>query len=176
MDNVFARKQNPVSAWDKLDKARDGRGNLGPDVPIEVFRAYTYTLADYLTDTMGAQECDTFLHGLGYRSGALVVRTKLDATLPPHEFFNQLKTFLRDNRVGVFRMETYDAESGDFAFTLREDLNYSGLTPTDAVSFSYDEGYFEGVMEVYTGTSYSVHHADSWLDEGFVCRFKGERS
>ncbi|MGL4282715.1 MAG: V4R domain-containing protein [Eubacterium aggregans] len=66
-----------------------------------------------------------------------------------------------------------DEESGIFTLTVAEDLDCSGLPPTDEVVCNYDEGFIAGIMTVYTGRTYKVHEIDCWASGARVCRFQG---
>ena len=62
-------------------------------------------------------------------------------------------------------------ESMRFTVTVAEDLDCSGLPFTDEVVCQYDEGFFAGIFEAYTGRPFSAREIDCWASGDRVCRF-----
>ena len=77
-------------------------------------------------------------------------------------------------KIGILRIESFDAETGEFVLTVAEDLDCSGLPPTNEVVCTYDEGFLSGILDVYSGKKYHVREIDCWANGDRVCRFNGK--
>ena len=58
-----------------------------------------------------------------------------------------------------------------FTLTVSEDLDCSGLPSTDEVVCHYDEGFIAGILNAYTGKSFTAKEIDCWASGDRVCRF-----
>jgi len=92
-------------------------------------------------------------------------------TLGFNEFVAQLQRVLREQSIGILRIETADMEQARFVLTVAEDLDCSGLPFTDEVVCNYDEGFIAGIFEAYTGKPFHVKEIDCWASGDRVCRF-----
>jgi len=176
MPNIFTKvfPHNEFS-WENLGDIKQGRGNLGPEMPVLVYRLMQYTMLDILTKEYGADKANEHFKNAGFLAGKEFARNALDITADFDAFIASLQKTLQELKIGILRMESFTPETGDFTLTIGEDLDCSGLPITNETVCFYDEGFIAGILEAYTGTRYDVHEIDCWASGDRVCRFKGRQ-
>ncbi|MCI1664833.1 MAG: 4-vinyl reductase [Atopobiaceae bacterium] len=174
MDNVFRPESHNNFTWDKLGDIAEGREELGESMPVLVYRLLEYSMNDILTHEFGADKGNELFRKSGFLAGSEYAKNALDLKAPFGEFVAALQKSLKDLKVGILRIESFDEEKGTFVLTVGEDLDCSGLPPTNEVVCNYDEGFLAGILEAYTGKHYHVREIDCWANGARVCRFRGE--
>ena len=176
MSNVFCKRtKHSIFSWDGLGNISEGRKNLGQEVPVRVYRLLMYTMLDVLTTKYGQEEADDLFRKAGYMAGKALTENALDIHQSLDEFISELQKYLKDNKIGILKVESFDETTLDFSLTVGEDLDCSGLQPTNEVVCFYDEGFIQGIMETYSGKNFLVREVDCWANGDRVCRFKGSR-
>lgn len=175
MGNVFMDKPTHYKfSWQGLGDIKKGRENLGDGMPVLVYRLLEYSMLDVLVEELGREKADEMFVKSGYKVGKAIVENVLDNTKPLDEFIANLQKFMKDNKIGILRIESFDEEKMEFYLTVGEDLDCSGLPSTDETVCRYDEGFIQGIMEGYLkGRKFSVKEIDCWANGDRVCRFKG---
>ncbi len=175
MSNVFF-KENPLNvfSWDNLSGIKEGRGDLGEDMPVLVYRLMQYTMLDILTKAHGSEQANDYFRQAGFLAGTEFARNVLDLKVDFDTFLANLQQTLKVLKVGILRMEFFDAETGDIVLTVGQDLDCSGLPITNETVCNYDEGFLAGILEAYTGKKYIVREVDCWANGDRVCRFNGK--
>jgi predicted hydrocarbon binding protein len=163
--------QNYKFSWQDLGDIGTGRPNLGPQVPVLVYRLLQYTLRDILEVELGKDATDAILTKAGRLAGFQFCKNMLDPQMGFNEFIAQLQRILKEQAIGILRVERVELESMHLVLTVSEDLDCSGLPCTDAVVCKYDEGFIAGLLEAYTGKSFSAKEIDCWASGDRVCRF-----
>jgi len=158
-------------SWKDLGDIRQGRPNLGPTVPVLVYRLFQYTLRDRLIAELGVNKANEILVQAGRLAGSQFCENLLDRSLEFDAFVSQLQQSLKEHGIGVLRIETADLRSLTFTLVVAEDLDCSGLPFSDEVICQYDEGFIAGIFEAYTGKPFSAREIDCWASGGRVCRF-----
>lgn len=158
-------------AWQDLGDLDKGRPNLGAHVPVLVYRLLQYTLRDVMIAELGVEKADELFIRAGRLAGAQFCRNLLDRDVGFQEFTAQLQRVLREQAIGILRIEEADQETLRFTLTVAEDLDCSGLPCTDEVVCKYDEGFLAGVLEEYTGKPFIAKEIDCWASGDRVCRF-----
>ena len=172
MGNVFeAKKNHSVFTWDSLGDIKTGRGDLGEDMPVLVYRLMQYTMLDVLTREMGEAAANDYFRKAGYLAGVEFAKNALDLTADFDTFVAGLQKAMLTLKVGILRIEAIDAETGCIALTVAQDLDCSGLPVTNENVCTYDEGFIAGILEAYTGKKYDVREVDCWANGDRVCRF-----
>ena len=176
MANVFTEKPTHYKfTWEGLGDIKKGRENLGEDMPVLVYRLLEYTMLDILVEEYGREKADELFIKCGYKAGKAIVENVLDTSKELPDFVADLQKFMKDNKIGVLKIESFDEKTLDFYLTVGEDLDCSGLPPTDETVCRYDEGFIQGIMEGYIkGKQFKVREVDCWANGARVCRFKGE--
>ena len=157
--------------WKDLGDIENGRPYLGLTVPVLAYRLLQYTLRDVLITELGVDKANDIFIKAGRLAGAQFCENLLDMKLGFNEFVAQLQRVLREQSIGLLRIETADMESLRFILTVAEDLDCSGLPFTDEVVCQYDEGFIAGIFEAYTGKPFHVKEIDCWASGERVCRF-----
>lgn len=174
MPNVFFHRSHNDFSWSNLGNIKEGRGELGENMPVLVYRLLEYSLNDILVKEGGQAYSNEVFRKAGYLAGSEFAKNALDLTVEFDTFVSNLQKTLSDLKIGILRFEQFDEETGEFILTVAEDLDCSGLPPTDEVVCTYDEGFLSGVLEAYSGKKYTVREIDCWANGDRVCRFNGK--
>ncbi|MDR3051697.1 MAG: 4-vinyl reductase [Oscillospiraceae bacterium] len=152
---------------------KEGRGDLGEDMPVLVYRLMQYTMLDVLTRAYGEDQANEHFREAGFLAGTEFARNALDLSTDFDSFVAGLQKALQDLKIGILRMEAFDPETGNLMLTVGQDLDCSGLPVTNETVCNYDEGFIAGILEAYTGKKYAVREVDCWANGDRVCRFSG---
>lgn len=159
--------------WCDLGDIKLGRGALGEDMPVSVYRLMQYTLHDVLELEYGPDKAAELFYKAGYRAGSEFALNNIDLQAPFSGFVAELQMQLRELKIGLLRMESFDECTGEIVLTVAEDLDCSGLPISSDTVCDYDEGFIAGILELYTKRPYTVREIDCWATGDRVCRFRG---
>jgi len=177
VENVFMkRKKHPNFIWGNLGNIKEGRGDLGEEMPILVYRLMQYTMLDVLSKAHGFDKANDYFRQAGFLAGTEFSKHLLDLKVDFNTFVANLQKALESLKIGILRMEAFDPNTGDIVLTVGQDLDCSGLPIMDENVCIYDEGFISGILEAYTGKKYDVREVDCWASGDRVCRFKGSVS
>lgn len=158
-------------SWEDLGDLKDGRPNLGPMVPVLVYRLLEYTFKDVLSKELGSEKASVLFVRAGRLAGQHFCTQVLDCSQPWPEFIARLQNAMVDLHIGILRIEASDLEQWTFTLTVSEDLDCSGLPLLGETVCDYDEGFIAGILETYTGKHFSVTEVDCWATGDRTCRF-----
>jgi len=170
------KKNNQAFSWSSLGDVKEGRENLGENMPVFFYRLLEYKLLDVLSKEYGPSKANELFYKAGHNAGMAFVKNFIDCEQDFSGFVAQLGKLLRDNLLGILDVEEFHRENLTFIFTISEDLDCSGRKPTDEVVCHYDEGFIAGIMEAYTGEKFDVNEVDCWARGSGICRFRGTPS
>ena len=174
MDNIFLQNsKHSTFSWDNLGNIREGRGNLGEEMPVLVYRLMQYTILDVLSKEFGATKANDLIRAAGHLAGTEFANNTLDLNVDLGTFVSNLQSSLEKLKVGILRMESFNIDTGELTLTVSQDLDCSGLPITNETVCDYDEGFIAGILMTYTGKPYRVREIDCWANGDRVCRFKG---
>ena len=173
MENVFKKDTKKTFVWANLGDIKNGRGDLGEEMPVIVYRLMQYTLLDILSGEFGLEKANEYFGKAGYVAGVEFAKNVLNLDLDFNSFISHLQETLKLLKVGILRMESFDEGNGEIVLTVGEDLDCSGLPITNENVCIYDEGFISGILEMYTGKKYTVREVDCWASGDRVCRFRG---
>jgi predicted hydrocarbon binding protein len=172
--NIFQEKETiNVFKWGNLGDIKEGRGDLGEEMPVLVYRLMQYTMLDVLTKDFGSEKANEYFRRAGYLAGNEFALNVLDLTVDFNTFIANLQTALQELKVGILRLESVEEETGNMVLTVAQDLDCSGLPITNETVCNYDEGFIAGILYKYTGKTYDVKEIDCWATGDRVCRFTG---
>ena len=157
--------------WENIGDIKDGRSDLGEEMPVLVYRLTLYTVFDVLVRDFGKEKANYYMREAGRLAGSELARTLLDLTLPLNKFIANLQQALLDLKIGILRVEATDEDTKGIVLTVAQDLDCSGLPIDEGNVCNYDEGFLTGILEKYTGKSYTVREIDCWASGDRVCRF-----
>ena len=158
-------------SWADLGDLSLGRPNLGQNVPVLVYRLMQYTLRDVLIADVGVDKANEIFIKGGKLAGMHFCRNILNRDLSFDEFVGALQQVMKEQSIGILRVEKADLDQMHFILTVAEDLDCSGLPFEDETVCQYDEGFIAGIMEEYTGKPFSAREIDCWASGDRVCRF-----
>lgn len=161
-------------SWSDLGDIEKGRPNLGDTISVTLYRLLQYTMRDVLISRFDPQTAGEIFYESGRRAGMEFCATLLDRDQEFQPFVAQLQATLKEQRIGVLRLEEADLESLSMTLAVYEDLDCSGLPDTGETVCDYDEGFIAGVLECYTGKPFHVKEVDCWATGGRACRFKAQ--
>ena len=173
MSNVFLKGAgHTVFSWSCLGNIKEGRGDLGEEMPVLVYRLMQYTMLDVLTRAHGAEQANEYFRQAGFLAGMELAKNTMDLSVDFRTFLANLQTALHTLKIGILRMENFDPDTGNLTLTVGQDLDCSGLPVTNENVCSYDEGFIAGLLEAYTGKKHDVREVDCWANGDRVCRFR----
>ena len=158
-------------AWQDIGDIDAGRPNLGPKVPVLAYRLLQYTMRDVLIVELGADAANAIFVKAGRQAGSHFCENLLNRNVGFNEFIAQLQRVLKEQAIGILRIEDADLVNMSFTLTVAEDLDCSGLPCTEEVVCQYDEGFIAGILEAYTGKPFKAKEIDCWASGDRVCRF-----
>jgi predicted hydrocarbon binding protein len=164
-------RENNRFMWSDLGDLEKGRPNLGLTVPILAYRLLQYTFRDVMITELGVEKTTDIIIKAGRLAGREFCENMLNRDLDFNEFVSQLQSVLKEQAIGILRIEKADLTKMRFTLTIAEDLDCSGLPPTDEVTCQYDEGFIAGIMEAYTGRPFFAKEIDCWSSGERLCRF-----
>ena len=165
-------KDHGSFTWSNIGNIKEGRGSLGEEMPVLVYRLMQFTMLDILTKEFGRTKADEYYRKAGHLAGVEFARNAMDLKVDLNIFVANLQKILEDLKVGILRIESVNEGAKEIILTVAEDLDCSGLPITGENVCVYDEGFIAGILEAYTGKPYSVREVDCWASGDRVCRFK----
>lgn len=175
MKNVFLQEtKHEHFEWSHLGNIKEGRGDLGEEMPVAVYRLMQFTMLDVLTKAHGLEQANKYFRDAGFLAGNEFAKNTLDLTTDFDTFLASLQKTLQEMKIGILRMEAFDTKTGNFVLTVAQDLDCSGLPITHENVCIYDEGFIAGILKAFTGTDYDVREVDCWANGDRVCRFDGK--
>ena len=175
-ENIFKRQSvgHEVFTWDSLGDIKEGRGDLGEDMPVLVYRLMQFTMLDVLTKAHGLDQANAYFRDAGFLAGSEFAKNTLDLNVDFDTFVADLQKALEDLKVGILRIEAFESDTGKLVLTVEQDLDCSGLPITNENVCIYDEGFIAGILNAYTGKQYDVREVDCWASGDRVCRFNAD--
>ena len=173
MENIFRVGMKKKFEWKNLGDIKVGRGELGDEMPVFIYRLMQYTLLDTLSEEFGIDKANCFIRTSGRLAGLEFAKNVLNLEQEFSSFISQLQETLKLLKIGILRMERFNDENGEIVLTVGEDLDCSGLPVTNENVCVYDEGFISGILEAFTKQKYDVKEIDCWANGDRVCRFKG---
>jgi predicted hydrocarbon binding protein len=172
MANIFKRDATVHEfAWENLGDIKEGRSDLGEEMPVLVYRLMQFTMLDVLTKEFGPEKANEYFRAAGFLAGSEFAKNVLNLDDEFNDFLAHLQETLISLKIGILRMEAFDPETNDLVLTVGQDLDCSGLPVTNETVCNYDEGFLGGILEAYTGKKYLVKEIDCWATGDRVCRF-----
>ena len=160
--------------WESIGDISQSRENLGGEMPVLVYRLFQYTMREILNKKYGPDVCIDIFRDAGEVAGLEFARNVLDLSLPFNEFMSNMQNALRENKIGILRIESVDTVKKEMILSVAEDLDCSGLPVTGETVCNYDEGFIAGILKAYTGQNHTVIETDCWSKGDRVCRFNAK--
>jgi len=164
-------------SWDLIGDIEEGRPNMGSNISLALYRLMQYTFRDVLEQHHGTEVCDKYFYEAGKLAGLSFFERFLQEykDLPLTAFVAELQRIIKEQGIGILRIEKADVENGNFVLTVAEDLDCSGLPDMGVEVCNYDEGFIAGIFNGYTGQNFVAKEVDCWCTGERVCRFEVNR-
>ena len=156
--------------WDMLG-VEDGRPNLGNKVGIEVYRLMHFTLRDVLEQKLGSDEADQVFYNAGRLAGKRFYEQFIHPVDSVEEFVSKTQRVLKEQSIGILKIEEALLDEGKVMLTVDEDLDCSGLPESDYETCIYDEGFIASLFEGFTNKGWRAKEVDCWCTGARTCRF-----
>lgn len=173
-DNIFLKGMKEIRFEDYFRYDAGGRGNLGDQIPVMVYRLLEYSLKEELKKRYGKEEQIEVFRSAGRMAGEYFAKNMLDINVPLDRFVNELQKKMQELKIGVLRIEEVDEKTGKIILTVAEDADCSGLPVLGETVCNYDEGFIAGILSVYSGKTYTAVEVDCWATGDRVCRFHAD--
>jgi predicted hydrocarbon binding protein len=157
--------------WGLLGDLSVGRPNLGNITRVEIYRLMQFTFRDVLEIKFGSLAADEIFYEAGKVAGREFYNHFLSDATDISSLVKLIQDTSREYGLGIFKVEKADELARNLVVTMSEDLDCSGLPEIDTEVCKYDEGFIAGIMETFTGKSYSVKEIDCWCTGDRTCRF-----
>ena len=157
--------------WDLLGDIDAGRSNLGKFVGLEVYRLMQFTLRDILEKKVGTETTDEIFYDAGHKAGAEFYDHLIAPVSSVEEFIQKTQAVLREQKIGILRIEEALLNEGKIVLTIDEDLDCSGLPELDFETCIYDEGFVASLIECFTKEEWNAKEIDCWCTGARTCRF-----
>jgi len=167
-------RNNNLFSWKHLGNVIAGRPTLGPLCSITTYRLLQYTIRDELIRQFSVEKAREIIYNAGVLAGREFCKHILDSRLEFNAFIELLQTRLKELHIGIMQVEEADLENMQFTLTVSEDLDCSGLPPTDETVCDYDEGFIAGILNHYTKKKFEVKEIDCWASGKQTCRFRAK--
>lgn len=158
--------------WDLLGDIEAGRPNLGNRCDVALYRLMQFSFRDVIEQKFGSEKADEVFYEAGYLAGMEFYQHQIKPTQNFEDFVKELQKKLKENGVGILRLEKADLEKKEFILTVSEDLDCSGLPELDFEICTYDEGFIAALLESFSGEQFEVKEIDCWCTGDRTCRFQ----
>lgn len=155
-----------------IGNIEDGRGPLGNEMPVAVYRLFQFTLRETLNRRYGEGEAFDLFRVAGEMAGRAYAREYLDLTASFDSFIIELTASLISMKIGILTVEEINEEKSSMILAVRDDLDCSGTVNLAQTLCQYDEGFIAGLLYEYTHQTYVVQEIDCWGTGSDVCRFQ----
>ena len=172
-ENIFMKSGggHEIFTWETLGDIKEGRGDLGENMPVVVYRLMQFTMLDVLSKAHGLEKANSFFKDAGFLAGTEFAANVLNLNTDFNTFAADLQKSLEDLKIGILRIESLEDDGNKLVLTVGQDLDCSGLPITNENVCIYDEGFIAGILNTYTGKEYDVKEVDCWANGDRVCRF-----
>lgn len=160
-------------SWDLIGTTTDkSRPSLGSATTLEVYRLFQFTIRDILEQRYGTEATDDIFRDAGVMAGRAFFEKYCKDATDVGDLAKIIQERFRELSIGIVRFEKVDLDNMVIQLTVDEDLDCSGLPDSDDQICIYDEGLIKGILDAFTGKSFTVKEVDCWCSGERTCRFK----
>ncbi len=160
-------------SWDLVGgDTSESRPSLGPTTSLEIYRLFQFTMRDILEQRYGTEAADEIFRDAGVMAGRSFFQRYCSGAKDIGDLARIVQERFRELAIGLVRFEKVDTESMTIQLTVDEDLDCSGLPDTDEQICVFDEGLIKGILDSFTGKSFTVREVDCWRSGERTCRFR----
>lgn len=160
-------------SWDLIGTTTEqSRPSLGSATTLEVYRLFQFTIRDILEQRYGTDATDDIFREAGVMAGRAFFEKYCSEATDVADLAKMIQNRFRELSIGIVRFEKVDLDNMVIQLTVDEDLDCSGLPDSDDQICIYDEGLIKGILDAFTGKSFTVKEVDCWCSGERTCRFK----
>jgi len=162
----------PTFEWLMIGDIDEGRPTLGDLTTVTAYRLALFAINAALINEFGEEQAKRIFYQAGQDAGREVYRQRFADVKGVHRLVQGIADVFNELKLGVFRIEDVDAESGRFEFSVLEDLDCSGTPDVGATKCPFDEGLIAGILGSHLAKSVHVRETECWGAGGKMCRFE----
>ena len=133
MSNIFMEdRSHHIFKWENLGNIKEGRGDLGEDMPVIIYRLLEYSINHILAEEYGVEQANELFRKAGFLAGTEFAKNMLDLTQELSGLFAQLQQVMKDLKIGILRVESVSEQDGTIFLTVAQDLDCSRPTKWSA--------------------------------------------
>lgn len=160
-------------SWDLIGcDANDARPSLGGMTTLEIYRLFQFSMRDVLEQRYGTEAADEIFRDAGVIAGRAFFQKYCSDVKDIGDLARTVQERFRDLAIGLVRFEKVDLDSMTIQLTVDEDLDCSGMPDSNEQICVFDEGLIKGILESFTGKSFTVREVDCWCSGERTCRFR----
>ncbi len=160
--------------WDSIGNIVNGRKDFGENMPVFLFRLFQFNLKNQLLKYHDADTVSEILRDSGRDAGVAFAKKLLNLELEPIDFLDNITKTFNECLIGEVRLESFDKTTGEITLAVSDDISCSGLPVTGEPVCKYDEGFLEGIFQLYSKKNYYVKEIDCWTTGAKICRFNAK--
>lgn len=81
MSNIFMEdRSHHIFKWENLGNIKEGRGDLGEDMPVIIYRLLEYSINHILAEEYGVEQANELFRKAGFLAGTEFAKNMLDLT------------------------------------------------------------------------------------------------
>lgn len=154
-----------------IGDVKKGRGILGEEMPVKIYRLFQFSLREALTKQYGEGEATEAYRSGGRIAGRRFAREYLNLNQPEEGFLQELKQVFRREKIGDVKIQSDLECEHQMVITVSNDLGCSGLEDEGTTVCQFDEGFLAGILYEYTHKIHTVSEIDCWANGSDACRF-----
>ena len=160
--------------WASVGDTKSGRPTLGGKIDLVYYRLAMFSVKSILEAQLGPEKADEVFYRAGDAAGRAVYHKYLKGIKNLNEIVQRLAAFFHEHNIGIFRIEKSNETSGEFVFSMLEDVDCSGTADVGKPRCKFDEGLIAGILGAYLGREVAVREDECWGAGGKVCRFEAK--
>ena len=160
--------------WKDLGDIEAGRPTLGKMTSVLMYRLMQFTLRDTINRELGVEKGNQIMYEAGESAGQALYQNLLSDAEDLNDLVTKLTNLLKDQNIGLFKVEKADTEKNEFILAVSEDLDCSGLPDTGEIKCTFDEGLIAGILKGFLGKEVIVKEVDCWGTGDNTCRFEAK--
>jgi uncharacterized protein len=141
---------------------------------LEIYRLMRFTLKYELEKCGAKEDLGRLFREAGKLAGMNFYFQVLGSSSDFQSFIKNLQYSLKYMGIGIVWSGKSDRKSAQLILSASEDAHCSGFPGIDYEMCNYDEGFFAGLLEGFSGMPFSVEKISCWSMCDQTCQFKAE--
>lgn len=155
-----------------IGNLKAGRTTLGNAVSVSVYRMTVYSLRAVMREKLSVQTANEIFFEAGKMAGEVIFDNFLSSSIDEKGLFENVSTFFQKSKIGCFEVLSSRHKKREFIFTLKEDLDCSGLPSDGETKCTFDEGMISGILGKFYGEPFLTTEISCWGTGEKKCSFR----